>query len=316
VSAASPQSQRRSSRTLILAFLSIVVLVILDQWSKAAVDEWLDPPTNAEYRAFVEATGREWPGLWYDEALASAVAEIEAAPVPTEAEAWTAPALVQAAARVPGVRAAVQPRDLDALRAYLEDWALSDADNIDEFDELDYAAWSETRPPPEFSVGECHYFHQRRYLVLGTWLALMTTENYGAAFGQFGQFPHVLVGGRILAVLFLAWLLARGHAGAPARGQGWVTVAMTLVLAGAIGNLIDNLWTGAPKHGHPYLGVRDFIDVWFLPLGWDYHFPSFNVADSCISVGAVLWVLSGLFHRHEESQPEPEPSLENPPALP
>jgi signal peptidase II len=138
----------------------------------------------------------------------------------------------------------------------------------------------------------------RRYELAGEWFAFMTTTNKGAAFGQFGGFPHVLVGGRILAVGLLLWLLWRSN-----PKQRLVFIAMTLVLAGAIGNLIDNLWTGGIEEDHPYLGVRDFIDVWFLPLGWDYHFPSFNVADSCISVGAVLWILSGLFHPKE---PEPE----------
>ena len=38
--------------------------------------------------------------------------------------------------------------------------------------------------------------------------------------------------------------------------------------------------------------VRDFIDVYFGL--WDWHFPTFNVADSCISVGAVLLLISSL----------------------
>ena len=38
--------------------------------------------------------------------------------------------------------------------------------------------------------------------------------------------------------------------------------------------------------------MRDFIHVYFER--WDYHFPTFNVADSCITVGAVLLILGGL----------------------
>lgn len=315
-SEASTETRSRSAWTLPVALVTILVLVALDQWSKGAVNGWLDPPTNAEYSEFVRATGRDWrAGSWNDEAFAAAVAALESPEA--DPAAWAAPALTGAAARRPGMRAAVEEQDLAALHSYLEDWAHSDAEGIRGFrsgapadhglDEFEYAAWSETRPPPHFPAPRCEHGYTRRYPVLGTWLALMTTENYGAAFGQFGQFPHVLVGGRILAVLFLTWLLVRGHAGAPAqRGQGWITVAMTLVLAGAVGNLIDNLWTGAPKDGHPYLGVRDFIEVWFMPLGWDYHFPSFNVADSCISVGAVLWVLAGLFHQREAASDAPQ----------
>ena len=56
----------------------------------------------------------------------------------------------------------------------------------------------------------------------------------------------------------------------------------------------------------PITLVRDFIDVWFLSdaWGWDWHFPTFNVADSCITVGAVAWVLSGFLHGGEEARSE------------
>ena len=122
-------------------------------------------------------------------------------------------------------------------------------------------------------------------LISGTWLSFITSCNTGAAFGQLDQFPRFLVGGRILAVLVLCvWLLRMD------TRQRAVHAAMVLILAGACGNLVDNLWTGCGTEAAPY-GVRDFVNVWFEPLvSWDYHFPSFNVADSCISVGAVLWI--------------------------
>jgi signal peptidase II len=41
--------------------------------------------------------------------------------------------------------------------------------------------------------------------------------------------------------------------------------------------------------------VRDFIDVYFAAFDW--HFPTFNVADSCITVGAVLLLGTSLFGR-------------------
>ncbi len=138
-----------------------------------------------------------------------------------------------------------------------------------------------------------HHGHER-YLLSGEWLSFMLSYNRGAAFGRFGDYPHFLVFGRSAAVLCLLWLLLRDKA-----RPRVVHVAMVLVLAGAIGNLLDNLWFGGEEHGHPYGTVRDFIDVWFTR--WDWHFPTFNVADSCISVGAVLWVLSGLFSPSAEA---------------
>ncbi len=129
-----------------------------------------------------------------------------------------------------------------------------------------------------------------RHLVFGQWFAFMASCNAGAAFGKFASIPVVLVVGRILACGFLTYLLRK----APS-GQRLVRASMVLVLAGALGNVIDNLGAGCGEQGFPY-GVRDFIAVWFEPLfGWDYHFPSFNIADACISVGAVLWIISGLF---------------------
>ena len=136
-----------------------------------------------------------------------------------------------------------------------------------------------------------------RYPLFAEQFGFMLSLNRGAAFGRFGDFPHILVIGRMVAVAVLAWLLFR------AARRPWVNLtAMTLVLAGAAGNLLDNLWWGGVEADHPYRLVRDFIDVWFLSeaWGWDWHFPTFNVADSCISVGAVGWVFVSLFHRPPE----------------
>lgn len=140
-----------------------------------------------------------------------------------------------------------------------------------------------------------------RYTVVEPWLGFMLSCNRGAAFGNFGDFPYLLVGGRIVAIGVLGYLVWRAD---PRHRVSFV--AMTLVLAGAVGNLCDNLGLGCIEDDHPFGLVRDFIDVWFVSeaWGWDAHFPTFNVADSCISVGAVLWVLSGFFHRgHTEEAP-------------
>jgi signal peptidase II len=132
-----------------------------------------------------------------------------------------------------------------------------------------------------------------RYPLLGDTLTFMLSRNTGAAWGLGGSYPHALVTGRVIAVLVLGWLVVRGRPGPVLR------VALVLVLAGALGNLYDNLFL-TPQVGDPFGAVRDFIDVDFGALGWDYHFPTFNVADSCITVGAALLLLSGLFGKSEE----------------
>ena len=174
------------------------------------------------------------------------------------------------------------------------------------FDQWSKAAVFEWLTPGHPALERDVHGH-RRYVVAGEWLSFMTTCNPGAAFGKLDQYPGFLVAGRVLAVLFLAGLLVRME-----RGQPVVRCALVLVLAGAIGNVIDNLWTGcvAPgaEAGVPF-GVRDFVNVWFLPLvNWDWHFPSFNVADSCISVGACLWIFSGLFGPRREERDATEPA--------
>ncbi|HKV96036.1 MAG TPA: signal peptidase II [Gammaproteobacteria bacterium] len=70
----------------------------------------------------------------------------------------------------------------------------------------------------------------------------------------------------------------------PRRENRWRSCALALVLAGALGNVIDRLWYGY---------VIDFIQ--FHYQGW--YYPAFNLADSAITVGAAMLILEGLFSR-------------------
>lgn len=144
-------------------------------------------------------------------------------------------------------------------------------------------------------IDACGSAH-RRQPILGEWFTFMLNLNPGAAFGQLHSIPYLLVGGRVAAVLFVIWLLVK----AP-RGRPWFTSALVLVLGGALGNLYDNLVRTRdlvldrfyPVERFPFGPVRDFIDVYFDV--WNWHFPTFNVADSCITVGAILLIGSGFF---------------------
>lgn len=68
-------------------------------------------------------------------------------------------------------------------------------------------------------------------------------------------------------------------------------IALCMILGGAIGNLIDRLLYGY---------VIDFIQVW---LG-SYPWPAFNIADSAISVGAVVLIATGILNPHQDNSDE------------
>ncbi len=151
---------------------------------------------------------------------------------------------------------------------------------------------------PDEMVRDAH--GHDRVTVLGNWLAVMKSLNPGMAFGLFGDKQTILVIGRVIAVTVLGVMLWRLPAIKSAAG-----VALVLVLAGALGNLYDNLFMGTVGEwmsGDAELSfgkVRDFIDVYFGV--WDWHFATFNVADACISVGAVLLLFFwGREDKHKE----------------
>ena len=123
----------------------------------------------------------------------------------------------------------------------------------------------------DFSLGESR--------AVTSFFNIVRVHNTGAAFsflaGAAGWQRWFFVGLGAVAAVFIVWML-RKHGGQ--RLFGW---ALALILGGAVGNVIDRL-----RHGH----VIDFIQVHHS--GW--YFPSFNVADSAITVGAALLILDEL----------------------
>lgn len=110
--------------------------------------------------------------------------------------------------------------------------------------------------------------------VLGEFLRLTYTRNSGVAFGlgQGTGFPWYVFS--IVAAAVILWLLVRARVAGTAR-----QLALALILGGALGNLVDRIVTGE---------VVDFIEVGVRR----WHWPVFNVADSAVSIGVVLFVLT------------------------
>ena len=119
---------------------------------------------------------------------------------------------------------------------------------------------------------------------------LVLVHNKGAAFsflaGASGWQRELFIGIAIVAIAWVIYLLRKYPR------QTLFCAALTLILGGAIGNVIDRLWVGA---------VIDFLD--FHAAG--YHWPAFNVADSAITCGAVMLVWDGF--RGDASREEAPP---------
>jgi len=101
-------------------------------------------------------------------------------------------------------------------------------------------------------------------------------RNKGAAFGIFANSAFrvpFFIGVSLLASLGILWYLRRLR-----REQRLLATALSLIFAGAVGNLIDRIRLGE---------VIDFLDAhWY-----QYHWPAFNVADSAITVGVGLLLI-------------------------
>lgn len=122
-----------------------------------------------------------------------------------------------------------------------------------------------------FVYGESH--------AVTSFFNLVLVYNKGAAFSflasESGWQRYFFTTVGIAAALFIIYLLKK-HA-----GQRLFSWALSLILGGAIGNVIDRI-----LYGH----VIDFLDVHIG--GW--HWPAFNIADSAICIGAVLFIYDEL----------------------
>lgn len=129
-------------------------------------------------------------------------------------------------------------------------------------------------------------FHYGEVLPVMPSFNLVLAYNTGAAFsflaGAGGWQRYFFTTLALVVSGVLVWLLRKHHA------ETRFAAALALILGGAIGNVIDRL-----LYGH----VIDFIQVYYQQWAW----PAFNVADSAISIGAVLMVLDGFVKKPESS---------------
>lgn len=152
-----------------------------------------------------------------------------------------------------------------------------------------------------FGIRHEGMFIGESFPVIGDFLRLTFVENPGMAFGiGFGSGKIFLTLFSLVASVALTWYLLRVQ-----TPSFWLRLGLALVLAGAAGNLIDRMLYGVLYGEAPlfYGKVVDFIDFEFFDFsffGSNYsRWPVFNIADSCVTCGMVMLLLS---HKHFPSE--------------
>jgi len=113
-------------------------------------------------------------------------------------------------------------------------------------------------------------------IIVPDFFTLVNVTNTGAAFGSFRGNNTFFIIISIVALVVVATLLARRRQPDP-----WRDLSLALLLAGILGNLTDRL-----LYGH----VIDFL-LFNLHIRYADPWPAFNVADSCISIAVVLFII-------------------------
>jgi signal peptidase II len=124
-------------------------------------------------------------------------------------------------------------------------------------------------------------------LEVNAFFNMVLVYNKGAAFSFLSDAPGwqtpLLIAFALVAIAIVGTLLVRSP------GRRLLCTGFAFILGGALGNLIDRL-----RYGQ----VVDFLD--FHAAGW--HWPAFNVADSAITLGAVLLVVEGFLHHERRAR--------------
>ena len=113
-------------------------------------------------------------------------------------------------------------------------------------------------------------------VVVPDFFNLVNVTNTGAAFGSFRGNNTFFIVISVVALVVVTVLLVRHN-----RSDPWRDISLALLLAGILGNLTDRL-----LYGH----VIDFL-LFNLHIRYADPWPAFNVADSCISIAVVLFIL-------------------------
>ncbi|MGZ4886333.1 MAG: signal peptidase II [Candidatus Aminicenantales bacterium] len=126
----------------------------------------------------------------------------------------------------------------------------------------------------KFVISRTVELYESRPVIPG-FFSITRIHNRGAIFGAFNQSNNQAVFIALTAASLLALGLVVFYFFKTPPSDRLMKISLALIMAGALGNLLDRITRGF---------VIDFLDVYVR----NAHWPFFNVADSCISVGAVL----------------------------
>lgn len=153
---------------------------------------------------------------------------------------------------------------------------------------------------------EAQRLRTRAVVLVEGWLELRYAENCGAAFGMLDESPRwiraaIFFTAAAVAIVALIWMFVVGN------GGPMFAAAVPLIVSGALGNLVDRVRLGY---------VVDFIRFFHRTPGdsWlNFEYPTFNIADSTITVGVILLFLDGLKKpaATPSSEAAPEPARES-----
>lgn len=147
---------------------------------------------------------------------------------------------------------------------------------------------------------------------------IIRIHNTGVAFGMGNGTvwaPFVFLGVQVVALVVLIWLYVKNYFSTCAMRVAWA-----LVMVGVLGNMTDRLLQGFFLPGVENLGffsklrlgyVVDFLDFSFpwlptqsFPDG--YHWPAFNVADSCVCIAAAIFIITAFFTSEKSPTSAPD----------
>jgi len=130
--------------------------------------------------------------------------------------------------------------------------------------------------------------------------SLVLAFNAGAAFSFLGDASgwqrYLFSAIALCAAVVLTWMLRRG-------GSSVYCAGLSLILGGAVGNLWDRAMHGKVVD---FLLVHDYLPFRGGALGWLDPFPAFNLADSAITVGAILLIVDSFLQQRRAHAPTVE----------